>query len=117
MESYTYGSKEGVQAVKDALLAVESDELHYFRLSVTDGVEMANSLETAAIAGNLWGEVYTGISWTEAALWSERLTEMELTDEQVIGFVDALALAYNLGDDFAGGFLSGLGCTVDVDWV
>lgn len=117
MESYTHGSTEGVQALKDALIADQTSDLHHFTLSVGERAEMTDALETAAFAGMPWGEIYTGISVHEAALWPEQLADVELDDEEILGLVDALMVASNLGDDFAAGWLSGLAECVGVEWV
>lgn len=116
MESFTYGSPEGLAALKSALMDPRDDE-HLFTLGLTDRGDMADALETAAVAGYPFAEKYTGISWSEAALWPDLLAEMTLDDNQVIELVDALHAAYELGDDFAGGWLSGLAECVGVDWV
>jgi hypothetical protein len=116
MESYTHGSAEGLEALKRALLDGRG-EGHVFTMGLTDCTDMANALETAAIAGYHFAEKYTGISWGEAALWPHALAAMDLDNVQVIELVDALHAADQLGDDFAGGWLSGLAECVDVEWI
>lgn len=116
MQAYTYGSQEGIQALKDGLLS-NPGEGHFFRLAYSERQLMANALETASFAGKPWFEARFGLAVEQSALWSEYLVEMELNDDEMIGLVDALAVAYDLGDDFAGGWLSGLCECVDIEWI
>jgi hypothetical protein len=116
MDAYTFGSPEGFAALRSALLA-NPGEGHYFTLSVTERAEMADALETAAFAGKPWGEVYTGIPVHEAALWPERLAELALDDMNMLTLIEALEIAYHLGDEFSGQWLSGLAECVDIEWI
>jgi hypothetical protein len=116
MESFTYGSAEGFEALKRGLMEHSGNE-HQFTLPPDQRGQMADALETAYLAGHDFGERYTGINWTEAALWPEYFAEMNLDDEQMIWLVDALYAAFQLGDDYAGDWLSCLCVVVDVEWV
>jgi hypothetical protein len=111
---YTYGSVEGVQAI---VQAIPAEPLHCFRLSEPDQRRMASALETADIAGHDWAERYTGFGLEERQYWPGCLASMELDIHQLIGLVYALREAYDLGDEFAGDWLSALGSTVGVEWV
>lgn len=116
MNSYTYGSVEGVQALKGGLLA-SPGKSHYIWLSRNERKLMANALETASFAGKPWFESYFGLGADQSGLWHEYLGELDLGDDDMIALVDALALAMDLGDEFAGSWLSGLGECVDVEWI
>lgn len=114
MSSYTYGSVEGVQAIVEAIPA---EPLHCFRLNGPDRVRMANALETADVRGNDWAQRYTGFGLEERHFWPECFAEMELDVHQLIGLVFALREAYDLGDEFAGDWLSALAATFGIEWV
>lgn len=115
MESYTYGSPEGVQALVEAIPLAE--DLHYFRLNAHDQERMAHALETADAAGKCWAQRYTGLGLEECHLWPECFAEMFLEIDQLIGLIYALQTAYYLGDAFAGDWLSGLGQNLGVEWI
>lgn len=116
MEAYTYGSAEGIQALKDGLLA-NPGEGHFLRLSHSERKLMANALETASFGGKPWFEGYFGTPVEHSGLWWEYLGELDLGDDDMIGLVDALALAYELGDEFAGEYLAGLCECVEIEWI
>jgi len=117
MTDYTYGSPEGIRALKDALLN-NPGEGHFLHFSWNERKELANALETASFGGQPWFEEEFGLGAEHAGLWPEYLAELDLDDEQMIGLIDALELAYELGDEFAGQFLAGLcECVEDVTWI
>lgn len=117
MTAYTYGSPEAVEALKESLLSNPGDG-HWFGFSYGDRKELANALETASFAGKPWFEQHFGLGTEHAGLWPDYLKELELDDAGLVGLIDALALAYELGDEFAGQWLAGLSeCTDDVEWI
>lgn len=115
-DTYTYGSPEGVQALKEGLLS-NPGEGHFIQLSHSERREMANALETASFAGKSWVEMYFGSPVEQSGLWPEYLGTLDLNDDDMIALVDALALAYELGDQFAGEWLAGLCECVDIEWI
>lgn len=117
MTDYTYGSVEGIQALKEALVRNPGDG-HFFTFSWRERSELANALETASFGGRPWFEQYFGIGTNWRGLWPDYLEHLELNDDEVNGLIDALALAYELGDEFAGQWLAGLTeCVDDVEWI
>lgn len=115
MQSYTYGSAEGVQALVEAVPA--ADNLHCFHLSTSEQYLMAQALEMADVAGKPWAQQYTGFGLEESVHWPPCLLDMELDVHQLIGLIYALAEAFDLGDEFAGSWLSCLGETLGVEWI
>jgi hypothetical protein len=117
MTDYTYGSPEGIAALKEALLR-NPGEGHFFTFSWSEQHELADALETASFGGKPWFEAYFGLPVEQSGLWPEYLKQLDLNDEQVLGLIDALAVAYELGDEFAGQWLAGLcECVDDVEWI
>jgi hypothetical protein len=117
MTTYTYGSPEGIQALKEALLS-NPGEGHYFTFAESERHELADALETASFGGKPWFEQHFGLGLEHKGLWHEYLKRLDLNDQQVIGLIDALELAYELGDEFAGQWLAGLcECVDDVEWI
>jgi hypothetical protein len=117
MSDYTYGSPEGIQALKDALLS-SPGEGHLFQFGWSERHELADALETASFGGKPWFEGYFGLPVEHSALWPEYLAQLDLGDDDAMALIDSLALAYELGDEFAGQWLAGLcECVDDVEWI
>lgn len=116
MTAYIYGSSEAVEAF---VRAVEVHPCHSFLFSESEeGREnLANSLETAFFAGHAWAEDYTGIPVQESKDWPDALGILDLSCNQLIGLIYALRQAMELGDDWAGHWLSTHAEGFDVDWI
>jgi hypothetical protein len=116
MEAYTFGSPQGVAALRRAL-AANPGEGHEQTFGPRAACEFALALETADFAGNRWAEEYTGEPVERAALWPPYFSEMNLTTSQVLTLVDAMILAWELGDESAGQWLSDMAECVDIEWI
>lgn len=116
METYTFGSPEGLAALR-ARLATAPGDGHAQEFGMASAIEFAMALETADFAGNHWAAKYTGFRVEHAALWPPYFSRMVLTTPEVIDLVDAMALAWELGDEFAGQWLSDMAECVDIEWI
>jgi hypothetical protein len=116
MELFTFGSPEAVEAL---VKAIERDGQTLHSLTGCEGCrqDMANALEIAFFCGWAWGEDYTGIPIQESYRWPERLGAMNLTRNQLVGLIYALRQAMQLGDAWAGSWLSGLAEEYEMEWV
>lgn len=115
MDSYTFGSAEGITALKNKL--AESEIPHHLQFSPALRRELASSLETAWFAGKPWGETYTGIPGDQAQFWPAHLADMELDNEEVLGLVDALVCAWHLGDETSAELLATFAVAEDIEWI
>jgi hypothetical protein len=116
MDLFTFGSPEAVEAL---VHAIDSDRaaVHHFTGCEGCRQSMVDALETAYFLGWGWGEEYTGISIHESARWAEYFGDMDLTTNQLIGLIYALRQAMELGDEWAGSWLSGLAEQYEMEWV
>lgn len=116
MEMFTFGSPDAVEALVQAI-EDEGIAVHSFDGCDNCRQRMANALETAFFADYGWGADYTNIPIQESYRWPERLGQMDLSRTQLIGLIYALRQAMELGDEWAGGWLSGLAEQYDMEWV
>lgn len=116
MEMFTFGAPEAVDAL---VQAIEHEGLTSHSFTGCEGCRqsMADALETAFFCGHAWGEDYTGIPIHESAQWPEHLGAMDLTRNQLVGLIYALRQAMELGDEWAGSWLSGLAEQYEMEWV
>ena|ERR1043165_2898929 len=114
MEAYTYGSRPAIKALKKA---IKREGSYSFTNSESRAEVMVNALETAAYSGNIWAEMYTGLRVEKAAQWAPYFASCTLNAEQMTGLVDALTLAWELGDENAGDWLSSCAHTLDMEWI
>jgi hypothetical protein len=115
-DMFTFGSPEAVEALVRAIDACP-DTTHLFSDCEGCRQSMANALETAFFCGHGWGEDYTGIPVQESEKWPERLGVLDLSKNQLIGLIYALRQAMELGDEWAGDWLSGLAGQYEMEWV
>lgn len=116
MTAYLYGTPEAVEAF---VRAVEDHPAHshLFSESEEGSQYLANALETAFFAGYAWGEDYTGIPIQDSKQWPEALLILDLSCNQLIGLIYAMRQAMELGDDWAGRWLSTHAQNYEVDWI
>lgn len=116
MTAYIYGSSEAVEAF---VRAVEDHPAHSHLFSESEEGKqlLANALETAFFAGYAWGEDYTGVSVQDSKDWPEALAILDLSCNQLIGLIYALRQAMELGDEYAGRWLSARAQDYGVDWI
>jgi hypothetical protein len=115
-DMFTFGSEEAIEAL---VRAVEQAGHSFHSFTGCEGCResMANALETAFFCGYAWGEDYTGIPIHESSQWQEHLGAMELSTNQLVGLIYALRQAMELGDEWAGHWLSGLAEQYEMEWV
>lgn len=116
MTAYLYGTPEAVEAF---VRAVEDNPAHSHLFSESEQGKqyLANALETAFFTGYSWAEDYTGIPVQESGKWPDALGILDLSCNQLIGLIYALRQAMELGDEFAGRWLSQHAQNYGVDWV
>lgn len=116
MTAYTYGSPEAVEAF---VRAVEDHPAHGHLFSESEEGKqlLANALETAFFAGYAWAEDYTGIPVQDSDQWPEALGILDLSCNQLVGLIYAMRQALELGDEWAGRWLSARAESYGVDWI
>lgn len=115
-ELFTFGTPSAVEALVSAI-EQEGIPIHSFTGCENCCQSMVNALETAFFAGWDWGTNFTGIPIQDSAQWADRLARVELTRNQLIGLIYALRAAMELGDEFAGSWLSDLASQYEMEWV
>lgn len=113
---FTFGSPEAVDALV-AAVEREGADVHNFTGCEGCRQSLANALETAFFCGYGWGEDFTGIPIHNSAQWPEHLGSMDINTNQLVGLIYALRQAMELGDEWAGSWLSGLAEQYEMEWV
>lgn len=115
MTSYTFGSVEAVQALLETLRATPAP--HEQNFGPATAAKLAQALETADFAGCDWARRYTGWPVEQGVRWWSALGRMHLSTGQALGLVEAMVIAFELGDDFAGQWLGYMADAYGVEWI
>lgn len=115
MQTYAYGSTEGIEALQEAICA-RDEHLQNFSGAVVPAV---NALETACFAGHDWAERFFGLPVAYTRRWAERMSlrEFVLSTEQALELVEAMVAADDLGDGYAHEWLGAMADAYEVCWV